>query len=462
MTTSTTVDTRDLSPADSHLASNYKNYVNPQWVKLLTLLGMNVEYQRCLGCELFTKDGRRVLDFLSGYCVHNAGHNHPYIIQALKDEMDKCGPAMLQIHVPELAGELARRLCELAGGRLEKVYFGSSGSEGVEAAIKFARATTGRAGILYARSSFHGLTAGALSLMNDAFWREGFGPLLQDTQGVPYGDIAAVESALKGKRHAAFVVEPLQGEGGIHVPSREYLQKAQELCRKTGTLFVLDEVQTGMYRTGTFLAAHHFDVQPDMVVLAKALSGGLMPVSALLMTNKVYNAVYSSLKRAIVHTSTFSENSLSMRAGLATLDVLEQEQLGPRALRLGEEFRAKLRDELAAFDMVKEVRGMGLLSGIEFVPPKKLAFRALYEAFYKIHPAMFGQIVVMRMFREKGFLTQICGNNFMVLKAAPPLMVTSEQLDEFVDAIRDVVELAQTSPAFWTEALGMARRAANI
>jgi ornithine--oxo-acid transaminase len=449
-------------PAETSSNSNYQEYVNPQWVTLLNLLGMNVEYERCVGCELFTKDGRRILDFLSGYCVHNTGHNHPYIIQALKDEMDKCGPAMLQSHVPEIAGELARRLCELAGGRLEKVYFGSSGSEGVEAAIKFARATTGRAGILYARSSFHGLTAGALSLMNDAFWREGFGPLLQDTQGVPYGDIAAVESALKGKRHAAFVVEPLQGEGGIHVPSREYLQKAQELCRKTGTLFVLDEVQTGMYRTGTFLAAHHFDVQPDMVVLAKALSGGLMPVSALLMTNKVYNAVYSSLKRAIVHTSTFSENSLSMRAGLATLDVLEQEQLGPRALRLGEEFRAKLRDELAAFDMVKEVRGMGLLSGIEFVPPKKLAFRALYEAFYKIHPAMFGQIVVMRMFREKGILTQICGNNFMVLKAAPPLMVTTEQLDKFVTGIREVVELAQTSATFWTEALGMARRAVNI
>jgi ornithine--oxo-acid transaminase len=217
-----------------------------------------------------------------------------------------------------------------------------------------------------------------------------------------------------------------------------------------------------MYRTGTFLAAHHFDVQPDMVVLAKALSGGLMPVSAVLMTDRIYRAVYSSLRRAIVHTSTFSENSLSMRAGLATLGVLQREELGTRALRLGEEFRAKLRRELAGFDMVNEVRGMGLLNGIEFVPPKKLAFRVLCEAFNKIHPAMFGQIVVMRMFREKGILTQICGNNFMVLKAAPPLMVTAEQLDEFIEGIRDVVEMAQTSPAFWTEALAMVRRAIDI
>lgn len=445
------------TPADA-----YQDFVNPQWVKLLTLLGMNVQYERCSGCELFIKDGPRVLDFLSGYCVHNAGHNHPYIVQALKDELDKSGPAMLQSHVPELAGELARRLCELAGGGLQKVYFGSSGSEGVEAAIKFARATSGRPGIVYAKSSFHGLTAGALSLMDTGFWREGFGPLLAHTEGIPFGDIPALEKALASKRHAAFIVEPLQAEGGIILPPQGYLQRAQQLCRKSGTLFVLDEVQTGMFRTGTFLAAHQFGVQPDMVVLAKALSGGLMPVSAVLMTDNIYHSVYSSLKRAIVHTSTFSENSLSMRAGLATLDVLQREKLGPRALELGELFRARLRADLAGFDLVKDVRGMGLLTGIEFVPPQKLAFRALYEAFHKIHPAMFGQIVVMRMFREKKILTQICGNNFLVLKAAPPLIATEQHLNDFVAALREVVALAETSASFWTEALGMARRAVNI
>src|ERR1700686_3276226 len=328
------------------VSNSYEEYVNPQWVSLLNILDMNVRYERCVGSELFAEDGRRILDFLSGYCVHNTGHNHPYIVQALKDELDKSGPAMLQSHVPEIAGELAKRLCQLAGGGLEKVYFGSSGSEGVEAAIKFARAATGRDGIVYAKSSFHGLTAGALSLMNDAFWRDGFGPLLRDTHGVPYGDIAAIESALAGGQHAAFIVEPLQAEGGIQVPSREYLLRAQEACRKSGTLFVLDEVQTGMFRTGTFLAAHQFDLTPDMVILAKALSGGLVPVSAVLMTNKIYHSVYSSLKRAIVHTSTFSENSLSMPAGLATLDVLESEQLGTRALELGELFRGRLRSEL--------------------------------------------------------------------------------------------------------------------
>lgn len=220
-----------ISPARS-LNSSYEEYVNPQWVALLNILDMNVRYARWSGSELFTEDGRRILDFLSGYCVHNTGHNHPYIVQALKDELDKSGPGMLQSHVPEIAGELAKRLCQLAGGGLEKVYFGSSGSEGVEAAIKFARASTGRAGIVYARSSFHGLTAGALSLMNDAFWREGFGPLLQDTVGVEFGDAVALEAALQTRRHAALVLEPVQAEAGIRVPSKAYLQRAQELCRK--------------------------------------------------------------------------------------------------------------------------------------------------------------------------------------------------------------------------------------
>ncbi len=446
----------------SSTTSNYARYVNPEWVALLNLLDMNVEYDRCLGCELFTNDGRRILDYLSGYCVHNAGHNHPDIIQAVTEEIAKRGPGMLQSHVPEIAGELAKRLCKLAGGGLEKVYFGSSGSEGVEAAIKFARATTSRPGILYARHSFHGLTAGALSLMDDQFWREGFGPLLQDTANVPFGDIQILEKSLATKRFAAFIVEPVQAEAGIQVPSPAYLQGAQRLCRKNGSLFVLDEVQTGMYRTGTFLAAHQFDVQPEMVILAKALSGGLIPVSAVLMTDRVYESVYSSLRRAIVHTSTFSENSLSMRAGLATLDVLQKENLGARALELGDRFREKLRDALKPFEIVREVRGMGLLTGIEFTAPKKVVLRAMYEAFGKVHAAMFGQILVMKMFREKNILTQICGNNFMVLKAAPPLVVTEEQLAQFVTAIRDIVGIADSSASFWTEALGLARRAVNI
>jgi ornithine--oxo-acid transaminase len=448
-------------PAAAFVPSLYSSYVNPQWVALLNLLGMNVRYEQCLGTELFT-DGRRILDFLSGYCVHNTGHNHPHIIQALKDELDQCGPAMLQSHVPELAGQLAKSLCDLAGGDLRKVFFCSSGSEGIEAAIKFARMTTERDGLLCAKSGFHGLTVGALSLMSDPFWREGFGPLLQDAAGVPFGDLAALDKQLNSKRFAAFIVEPIQSEAGIKIPPTGYLQGAEALCRRTGTLFVLDEVQTGMFRTGPFLAGHHYKVKPDIVVLAKALSGGLVPVGATLMTEAVYESVYSSLRRAIVHTSTFSENSLSMRAGLATLDVLVTQSLGECATELGDELRHRLREELSPFEMVKEVRGLGMLSGIEFTSPSKLKLKVAFEVFMKIHPAMFGQILVMRMFRDKGILTQICGNNFMVLKVAPPLVVSRAELNEFVLAVRDVLEVMHSSTSFWTEAVALAKRAVNI
>jgi ornithine--oxo-acid transaminase len=451
-----------MAVANVSSSAAYTDHVNPRWVRLLDLLEMNVPYERCLGSELFTSDGRRILDFLSGYCVHNIGHNHSAVIDALRDELEKCGPAMIQTHVPQLAGELAARLCQRAGGRLTKAFFCSSGSEGVESVIKFSRAHTGRPGILYATGSFHGLTCGALSLMGDPFWREGFGPLLPDTSAIPFGDLGALESNLGSKKVAAYVVEPIQAEAGIRVPDATYLKAAQFLCQRHGTLFVLDEVQTGMHRTGPFLAAHGFGVEPDMVVLAKAMSGGLIPCGAVLMTDAIYDSVYGSLKRSIIHTSTFSENALAMRAALATLDVLEQEKLGERATAMGNLLQESLREAFGGYEMVKSVHGAGLLGGIEFTAPRSLKLRIPFEAFMRIHPAMFGQIIVMRLFRDHGILTQICGNNFMVLKAAPPLVVMEPQVDEFVTAVRQVVDTAHTSASFWSEALGMARRAINV
>ncbi len=446
---------------DQH-ADSYKRHVNPQWVKLLDLLRMNVRYQRCSGAELRTSDGRTILDFLSGYCVHNTGHNHPHIVAALTDELARSGPAMLQSHVPELAGELAAQLCERAGGRLSKVFFCSSGSEGVEAVIKFARAHTGRSGMLYAQGAFHGLTCGALSLMGAPFWRNGFGPLVPDTEAIEFGNIEALEDKLRTRRFAALILEPIQGEGGIRLPASDYLSRAQALCRKHHTLFVLDEVQTGLCRTGKFLAAHHYSVEPDMVVLAKALSGGLVPSGAVLMSDAIYGSVYDSLKRAIVHTSTYSENALAMRAGLATLEVLEEENLAERAERLGACVRDRLRTELSGYEMVKEIRGAGLMCGIEFSTPRQLRLRMAFETFKNIHPGMFGQMLVMRLFNDKNVLTQICGNDFMVLKVAPPLVVAEWQLDEFVAAVRDVVEAVHSSSTFWSDALGLARRAVNL
>ena len=279
---------------------------------------------------------------------------------------------------------------------------------------------------------------------------------------VPFGNLKELERQLSTRSYAAFFVETIQGEGGVRIPQRNYLQEAQSLCRRYGSLFVLDEVQSGMCRTGPFLAAHHFDLDPDMVVLAKALSGGLIPAGAVLMSDEVYGSVFHSLRRAIIHTSTYSENSLAMRAGLATLEVLEQESLGERATILGQRLCRRLQELLSGYEMVKEIRGLGLLCGVEFKKPVQLKLKISFEAFMKVHPSMFGQILVMRLFRDKGILTQICGNNFMVLKVAPPLVVKDEHLDEFVSKFREVVELVHSSPTFWSEALGLARRAIGI
>ena len=440
----------------------YADSVNPQWLRLLKLLEMNVRYKRCIGAELFTVDGQRILDFLSGYCVHNLGHNHPAIIEAVKDELDRRGPAMLQSHIPERAGELASRLCRLAGGRLQKAFFCSSGSEGIEAAIKFARAHTRREGLLYAEGAFHGLTCGALSLMGDPFWKRGFGSLLSGTHQVRFNDLTALEEQLRTKRFAGLFLEPIQGEGGIRVPDSDYLKSVESLCKRYGTLLILDEVQTGFFRTGKFLAAHHYGVEPDMVVLAKAMSGGLVPSGAVVMTDSVYDSVYGSLKRSLIHTSTFSENGLAMRVGLAVLDALEAEDAGTRSEVSGAYMRRVLRDRLTGFDMVEEVRGEGLFTGIVFRPPRALSLRIAFEAFTKIHPAMFGQVLVMRLFRDHDVLAQICGNNFSVLKLVPPLIVSREQIDEAIDAVCRVIELAHSPSVFWTEALGLARRVVNV
>jgi ornithine--oxo-acid transaminase len=439
--------------------TTYATHVNPRWVRLLDVLGMNVRYERCAGDALHAEDGTTYLDFLSGYGVYNVGHNDPRLVAALRRELEGSGPGMLQSHVPELAGELAARLCARSGGRLSKVFFTSSGSEGIETVIKFARAHTRRERILFASGAFHGVTCGALSLMDTPFWTDGFGPRLPATDAVPFGDADALARLLTTQRYAAVVLEPIQAEAGIRMPPERYLHAVKAACARHGTLLILDEVQTGLHRTGSFLAATHFGVEPDMLVLAKALSGGFVPVGAVLMTDVVHASVYRSLERAFVHASTFGENSLAMRAGLTTLEILEDEQLGPRADALGAELRAALTGALAPFEMVEDVRGLGLFCGIAFRPPTRARLRAPYMLFEQAHAGLFGQMIVRALFARHHILTRVCGNNFRVLKVAPPLVVQRSSLDRFVAAIRDVMEEVHTSRRFWSDALALAGRA---
>jgi ornithine--oxo-acid transaminase len=447
-------------PGSYHLSTDqqYAAYVNPQWVRLLSALGLNKVFNRSFGAELFADNGDVYLDFLSGYGVYNVGHHHPFVTQELIAELQSQRPSMLQSHVPTLAAQLAEKLCQLAGGKMEKVYFGSSGSEGVEAAIKFSRAFTKRDWILYAEGGFHGLTCGALSLMSNLWWREGFGPMLRETQAVPFGDVKALRQALQTEKYAAYLVEPIQGENGVKVPTREYLHEAQRLCEKHGTLLVIDEVQTGIHRTGPFIASHYFGISPDMVILAKALSGGQVPVGALLMRSDVCRSVYSSIDKACVHASTFSENALAMRAGLATLQIAEKEKLGERSTNLGNFLRSELMNRLSRFEMIKEIRGVGLFNAIEFQAPGSIGLKLLYAGFTKAHPGLFGQMIVKTLFEEEKILSQMAGNNFMAIKSLPPLVITEEQIVRYVSAWEHVCELASRT-SFWMQGLRIAAKA---
>jgi ornithine--oxo-acid transaminase len=366
---------------------------------------------------------------------------------------------MLQSHIPPLAGQLAARLVGLAGGRVGKVCFANSGSEGVETAVKFARTFTGRDRILAAEGGFHGLTLGALSLMSNAWWRKGFGTLLPGVGLVPFGDLEALERKLRSQQYAAFVVEPIQGESGVQLPPAGYLAAVSKLCDRHGTLLVLDEVQTGLFRTGTFLAAQQYGVEPDLVVLAKALSGGFMPVSAVLMRDDVCRSVYSSVERSFVHASTFGENALSMRAGLATLDVLEEERLGARGLALGEQLRARLRAKIGGSEMVKDVRGVGMFNTVEFGTPKSMSMKLPMKAFAGLHKGLFGQMCVRSLFQESHILTQMAGHNYHALKVLLPLVATEAQIDRAVAGLARLVDTIEHEKAqFWGQGMKIGAR----
>lgn len=453
------------SLADSALpiADLYARHVNEPWVRLLSMLEMDVRFVETRGVELRTSDGRTYLDFLSGYGVFNAGHHHPRIVEALVQELHGLRPTMLQSEIPELAAILAERLARLAGGELNKVFFTNTGSEGIETVIKFARAHTKRDAVVYAAGGFHGLTCGALSLMSNPWWREGFGPLLPDTHPVPFGDLDALERMLTSRRVAAFVTEPIQAEAGVRLPPEGYLREAAALCRRHGTLFVLDEVQTGMYRTGTFLAAHQYQVEPDMVVIAKAMSGGFVPVGAVLLTDAICDSVYTSVARSFIHASTFGENSMAMRACMATLDVIQEENLGERAVTLGRRMRAGLDRLVKGSELLKEVRGLGLMNGIEFKPPRSLALRLLWTGFERLHPGLFGQMCVRSLFHDGHVLVQMCGNDHKVIKAIPPLVASEAEVDRFLLAFENLLQSIETEKGhFWGQGFTIGRKAVGL
>jgi ornithine--oxo-acid transaminase len=428
---------------DQHLSTRLDlagRHFNPGLVQALRLLGLDRAYARAEGCWVYDADGARYLDMLCGYRVLNLGHNHPVVRRALTDAIERCLPNMLQVDISPLTALLARELSARATPGLEIVRFCSSGSEAVEMAMKFARRATGRPRLLAARHGYHGLTYGPLSLSGRPdLWHEGFTPVLPKCETVPFDDLAALERELSSGDVAAFIVEPIQGEAGIVVPSDEYLPEAQRLCRQYGTLFVLDEIQTGLGRTGRFLAAEHWGLEPDMVCLAKALSGGLVPVGATLMRREIAMRVFGDVDNCAIHFSTYEGNTLAMVAGLATLHVLESERLVENAERTGALLLERLRELQHRHESIAEVRGKGLFVALRFSEPRSLGPRLAWKLMRETGDGFYAQTVIMALLRDHRVLIQTAGHDPNVLDCTPALIAGEAEVEYFVQALDQVL-----------------------
>jgi ornithine--oxo-acid transaminase len=434
---------------EAQRSSMHSRYLNEQLVRVLKTIGYDVGFKKGQGQYLFDREGARYLDLLSGFGVFAIGRNHPVLREALKSVLDSDLPNLVQLDVSTLAGVLAERLLGHVP-YLDKVFFANSGAESVEAAIKFARCATGRPGIVYCDHAFHGLSYGALSLTGDQNFRAGFGPLLPDCTSIPFNDLGALEKALSSRQVAAFVVEPIQGKG-VNMPSDEFLPGAAALCRRYGTLFVADEIQTGIGRTGRFLACEHWNVEPDMVLLAKALSGGHVPVGAVLTRKHVFDKVFNQMDRAVVHGSTFAKNDLAMAAGIATLDVIKAERLVESAAKRGAELRLALTRMVPGYELMKEVRGKGLMIGVEFGPPKSLRLKASWNVLETANKGLFCQLITVPLFKDHKILTQVAGHGSHTIKLLPPLTITDQDCNWIERAFDAVIADSHKVPgAIWS------------
>jgi ornithine--oxo-acid transaminase len=437
-----------FSDRESERYALHTQFLNEQMVRVLRAIGYDVRFTRGQGQYLYDWRGHQYLDLLSGWGVFALGRNHPAVRDALKNVLDADLPNLVQFDVSTLAGVLAERLLTYTP-YLDKVFFANSGAETVEAAIKFARAATGRGGLIHCEHAFHGLTYGALSVNGDRIFRDGFGPLVPDCVAIPFNDLAALERALAPRTAAAFIVEPIQGKG-VNLPDDGYLKAAAELCRKHGSLFIADEIQTGLGRTGKFLAVEYYDVEPDMVLLAKALSGGHVPVGALMTRKLIFDKVFNRMDRAVVHGSTFSKNDLAMAAGLATLDVLENERLVDNAARTGTRLMSAFRQMAERYELIKDVRGKGLMIGVEFGAPQSFKLKASWSMLETASKGLFCQMVTIPLFKEHKILSQVAGHASRTIKLLPPLIITDGDCDRIEGAFDAVIADSHRGGAVWS------------
>jgi ornithine--oxo-acid transaminase len=437
----------------------HERAINPQFVRMLRTIGFDRHWARGAGAHLIDADGNRFLDMLGGFGLYNVGRSNPRVREALVEGLELQLPGRVALGVTHPAGLLAEELLRRAPRSLARVLFTSSGTESNEAAIKLGRAATGRSRVVSVVNGFHGLTLGALSANGADAFTARFQPLLPGFSRVPFNDLDALEAELRGEDVALFVTEPIVGHGVV-LPEPGYLEGAQALCRRYGTLFCVDEVATGFGRTGRMFACEHWGLEPDVMTLSKAMSGGYVPVGACLMSRKVYEAVFDSMEHALSHGSTFAPNDLGVIAGLATLHELGEQGLVERSARIGGLLLERTRPLVDRHDVVKDVRGLGLFWGIEFGEPEGSG-RTTWRMIERMQPALFSQLVVVPLFTDHRVLIQVAGHAMNIVRALPPLVISEEDVEWFATALEATVASAQKMPRAMTRFALRAARAAR-
>ncbi len=399
----------------TEVVRKYTEFVNPYLAKLMNFAGFGVEMEAS-GCIIRDQDGTEYLDFLGGYGVFSLGHRHPAVIQAVKDQLERM-PLSGKTFFNKNQADLAEALAQVTPEGLQFTFFSNSGAEAVEAALKFVKGSTGRSKIVSTHGGYHGKTLGALATTGREKYRKQFEPLMPGVEFVEYGDLGAARAAID-EDTAAFIVETLQGEGGIHVPPHGYLSGLRERTREVGALLIADEVQTGLGRTGKMFGCDHEGVSPDILTMAKALGGGVMPIGATTFTAEIGEKIYK--QNPLMHTSTFGGNPLACAAGLATIRVIRDEGLVERSAEMGEKMMLGLREIQARHDLLSEVRGQGLMIGVEF---------AMDEV---------GELAIAQMVK-RGMIAAYTLNNPRVIRLEPPLIVTEAQIDRALGILDEAV-----------------------
>jgi ornithine--oxo-acid transaminase len=417
-------------------------YLNAQMGRIVRTVGFDRVWTGGEGAHLIDAEGHRYLDLFGGHGVFAIGRNHPEVIAAMEDVLAARTGNLPQLGVTLLNGVLAEQLLARAPGSVGAMVAANSGAEAVEGALKIARAATGRSRILYADNAFHGLTMGALSLNGNQEFREGFGPLVPGCDAVPFGDLDALERELRRGDVAAFVLEPIQGKGVV-LPPFGYLERVQSMCRAAGTLFVCDEVQTGVGRTGRLFALEHWGLEPDMICLSKALSGGFVPIGAVLVSRAAFDRVFDRMKRAIRHSSTFAGNDLAAAAALGTLRALDGEDLLARGTRMGELLLELTRPLIQRYEIVHDVRGLGMMWGIELGPPQGNGRWSMWSAIERAQPGVFAQLVTVPLFHDHRIFCQVAGRRMNVIKALPALVIEEQEIRRFASALEEVIAGAE-------------------